>query len=180
MRYLSYLLIGLFFAAGSAKAQTQPTHQTTAAASEYKASMDGWLVNLNEAMALSAKTGKPIFANFTGSDWCIWCHRLRDEVFKTEAFKTWAQENVILLEVDFPRKFRLPEDAAAQNQSMAQAFQVRGYPTVWVFFMTYDAEKNNNVITPLAQTGYVAGGATAFLNDLNSKITQSQKEQGQQ
>ena len=47
---------------------------------DYKASMDGWVVNLEKAQAISVKTGKPILANFTGTDWCGWCIRLKKEV----------------------------------------------------------------------------------------------------
>ena len=57
----------------------------------------GWIVSLDEAVALSEKTGKPIMANFTGSDWCGWCIRLKAEVFDTPEFKDWASDNVILL-----------------------------------------------------------------------------------
>ena len=47
---------------------------------EYKAHAEGWLVDINEAYAISNKTGKPIMANFTGSDWCGWCKKLKAEV----------------------------------------------------------------------------------------------------
>ena len=56
------------------------------AESEYKASMDGWEVNLEIAQAISVKTGKPILANFTGTDWCGWCIRLKKEVFVKDEF----------------------------------------------------------------------------------------------
>ena len=52
-----------------------------AAEQKYKASMNGWEVNLDAAQAISIKTGKPILANFTGTDWCGWCIRLKKEVF---------------------------------------------------------------------------------------------------
>ena len=46
-----------------------------------KAEDENWLVDLEEAYALSKKTNKPILANFTGTDWCGWCKKLRAEVF---------------------------------------------------------------------------------------------------
>ena len=52
----------------------------------YTAENPGWLVNVDEAYALSKKSGKPIMANFTGSDWCGWCHRLQANVFAKPAF----------------------------------------------------------------------------------------------
>lgn len=123
--------------------------------SEYKAHNDGWLVSVDEAYELSRKTGKPIMANFTGSDWCGWCIRLTNAVFSKPEFKTWAAKNVILLELDFPRKFQLPQEIQQQNQSLQQAFKVRGYPTVHVFNLTKNAS-GEFAIESLGQTGYKA------------------------
>jgi len=43
---------------------------------QYKGENEGWLVSLEEAYQQSNKTGKPIMANFTGSDWCGWCKKM--------------------------------------------------------------------------------------------------------
>ena len=53
----------------------------------YSQENDGWLVDFEKAAELSIKSGKPILANFTGSDWCGWCIRLQKEVFITPKFK---------------------------------------------------------------------------------------------
>ncbi len=119
----------------------------------YKASMAGWLVSLEEAYDISAKTGKPILANFTGTDWCIWCKRLREAVFEKEEFKRWADKNVVLLELDFPRRTQIPEEVKAQNYQLQQLFKVRGYPTVWVFNATKDKSGKIN-IDAMGSTGY--------------------------
>ena len=121
--------------------------------SDYKAENEGWLVDIQEAHALSEKTGKPILANFTGSDWCGWCRRLTASVFSKPAFKKWADENVILLELDYPKRKTLPEDIRNQNASLQQAFKIRGFPTIWVFNLDQD-EKGQFNIEGLGQTGY--------------------------
>ena len=139
---------------------------------EYKASIDGWEVNLEKAQALSNKTGKPILANFTGSDWCGWCKKLKREVFDKEEFKKWADENVVLLELDFPKRLVLPDAIKQQNAGLAQAFGVRGYPTLWAFTISYNKETKKNEIKGLAKTGYVAGGPKSWIADLESKLGQ--------
>ncbi len=139
---------------------------------EYKATMDGWLVDIDEAYERSVKEGKPILANFTGSDWCGWCIRLKSEVFTTKEFKKWAKANVILLELDFPRRFKLPENIQQQNQGLAQAFSVSGYPTVWIFNLEVDPEANKSNIVPLARSGYVKGGPEAWIADIKAKLAQ--------
>ena len=63
-----------------------------------------WFTSLEEAAKVSMSTGKPIMANFTGSDWCGWCKKLKREVFDQAEFKNWADENIVLLELDFPRR----------------------------------------------------------------------------
>lgn len=115
-----------------------------------------WYTDLNEAHKLSIKTKKPIFGFFTGSDWCGWCHKLQRDVFAKEEFIKWAKDNVILLEIDFPKRKVLPEALRKQNQDLQAAFKVMGYPTVWFFNASKD-EKNNYKITALGQTGYPQG-----------------------
>ncbi|MFT6335867.1 MAG: thioredoxin-related protein [Saprospiraceae bacterium] len=119
----------------------------------YAAENEGWLVNIDEAYEASQKTGKPILANFTGSDWCGWCKRLTKSVFIHDEFKTWAEENVVLLELDFPRKKQLPQEIKKQNSNLQKAFGVRGYPTIHVF----DLSKNDTgefAISALGKTNY--------------------------
>lgn len=127
--------------------------QVNAQSENYEAENEGWLVLLEEAYAESKKTGKPIMANFTGSDWCGWCIRLTKAVFSKNEFKTWADDNVVLLELDFPRRSKLPENIEVQNRSLQQAFQVRGFPSVWVFDLDRDAEGKYNV-SAHGKTGY--------------------------
>lgn len=129
---------------------------TSSAQSQDKASELQWYKYANEAIEASNKSGKPIFGFFTGSDWCGWCHKLQREVFAKPAFVKWAQEKVILLEIDFPRKTALPEDLAQQNAQLQQAFQVRGYPTIWIFFAK-TGENGNVNLEALGSLGYPSG-----------------------
>ena len=46
-----------------------------------------WLTNFEEAKKLAAEKKRPILLDFTGSDWCIWCKRLKAEVFTEKAFQ---------------------------------------------------------------------------------------------
>ncbi len=141
----------------------------------YKANAEGWLVDINEAYAISKKTGKPIMANFTGSDWCGWCIRLKSEVFDKPEFKKWADKNVVLIELDFPRKKQLPDEIVQQNAGLQKAFQVNGYPTIWVFNLDKDAQTNQYKIEALGKTGYVSGGPTVFTNGVDEMIKKGAK-----
>ena len=132
----------------------------------YKAENEGWLTSIDEAYTQSTKTGKPILANFTGSDWCGWCKRLTASVFVHDEFKTWAKENVILLELDFPRRKTVPADIRKQNEELKNAFAVRGFPTIWVFNISKD-EAGQFKVDPLGKTGY-----TKTVNEFTTDIDQ--------
>lgn len=123
---------------------------------KYTAGNEGWLVDIDEAYKISQKTGKPIMANFTGSDWCGWCKRLTADVFSKPEFKKWAEKNVVLLELDFPRRKQIPNEIRQQNYSLQQAFNVRGYPTIWVFNLEKNTKDEGFSIEALGQTGYTS------------------------
>ncbi len=89
-----------------------------------------WHDSYESAIEESLKTGKPILADFTGSDWCHWCVKLKTDVFETETFKNWAQDNVVLLELDFPKRGLQAPKIKQQNQELANRFQIQSYPTV--------------------------------------------------
>jgi thiol:disulfide interchange protein len=165
------LLIPALLLAFTSMAQNQAQE----VAAPYKAHNEGWLVNMDEAFALSEKTGKPIMANFTGSDWCGWCIRLTNDVFNKPEFKQWAEKNVVLLEVDFPRRKVLPDEIRQQNTSLQQAFNVVGYPTVWVFNLKRDPEKNHFSIEALGSTGYMQD-VNAFTSGVENMIKQQGKK----
>jgi thioredoxin-related protein len=120
-----------------------------------------WHSDVNVAIQQSLATKKPMFLFFTGSDWCGWCIRLQKEVFQTPYFTQWAKENVILVELDYPRKKQLPDEVRQQNQTMQQIFQVQGYPTVHL--VTPEPQQDGTVtFTSLGQSGYAAGGPESW------------------
>jgi thioredoxin-related protein len=124
-----------------------------------------WNTNLDNAIGISNLTKKPIMLFFTGSDWCGWCKRLQAEVFEKPEFLSWAKANVVLVELDFPRRTPLSPELQSQNSQLQQFFEIRGYPTVWIVNATKTDGKVNFV--KLGTTGYVPGGPTAWLNAAN-------------
>lgn len=143
---------------------------------EESSRMNGdWFIYVDDAYKESKATGKPILANFTGSDWCGWCIRLKSEVFSKKEFTEWAAENVVLLELDFPRSKVLPDELKQQNGSLQQFFGVSGYPTIWLFNMEFDQSTNQFNIERLGKTGYIAGGVKNWTNETQKIITNAKK-----
>ena len=112
-----------------------------------------WHEDLKEAVAISQKENKPLMLFFTGSDWCGWCIRLQKHVFFKSEFTEWAAENVVLVELDFPRKKAQSKELRAQNAQLQQQFQVRGYPTIW-FVKAGENSSGQISWSKLGSTGY--------------------------
>jgi thioredoxin-related protein len=121
-----------------------------------------WHTNVKEAIKISNKEKKPLLLFFTGSDWCGWCIRLQNEVLKTPEFSNWAKKSVVLVELDYPRRAPQSEEIKKQNSELQQAFGIQGYPTVYFANATVNKEGKVN-FEGLGSTGYVAGGAAAWL-----------------
>jgi protein disulfide-isomerase len=120
-----------------------------------------WLTNYEAVRARAKKERKPILADFTGSDWCGWCIKLKKEVFDTPEFREWAKENVVLLEVDFPRGKAQSEELKRQNKELAAKFGIRGYPTV----LFLDARGQ-----VLGRSGYMEGGPAAWIKHADKQL----------
>ena len=122
-----------------------------------------WHTDLTKATDISIKENKPLFLFFTGSDWCGWCIRLQNEVFKTPEFITWAKKNVVLVELDFPKRKEQADAIKMQNAQLQQQLQVRGYPTVWFVSAAKTADAKVNL---KAKDRY---GLTALVYALKAK-----------
>ena len=94
---------------------------------------ENWLTNLEEAKKKAKSEKKLILLNFTGSDWCLPCVALKKKVFEGQEFKKYAPKNLVLLEVDFPRKAgKISKEQLEYNKELAKKFRVTQYPTVVV------------------------------------------------
>ena len=120
-----------------------------------------WHTDVKKAITISNKEKKPLLMFFTGSDWCGWCIRLQNEVLKTPEFTKWAKDNVILVELDYPRRLPQTPELKNQNAELQQAFGIQGFPTV--YFVSAEDKEGRINFKGLGQTGYVAGGPTAWL-----------------
>lgn len=139
-----------------------------------------WHTDLMKAHDLSKKSKKPIFAFFTGSDWCGWCIKLQQNVFAKEEFIKWANKNVILLELDFPRRKQLPPEQMQQNYGMQQAFNVTGYPVVWIFNTIKSDTSKMFGIDAFGSLGYPMGEPgkeeIKFIEDANKVLNNKIKK----
>ena len=120
-----------------------------------------WLADFDEAVEAAREQDKDLFVDFTGSDWCGWCIRLDEEVFAHEEFLTAAQEQYVLVKLDYPRsdevKALVPNPR--RNEELSSRYNISGFPTV--LLMTADGDV-------FGQTGYQAGGPEAYVEHMGT------------
>lgn len=87
-----------------------------------------WNGNFSEAQQLAKTSHHQILINFSGSDWCGPCIRLRNEILESEAFETYAKAHLELVRADFPRqkKNQLPASQIKQNEALAEKYNPNG------------------------------------------------------
>ena len=123
---------------------------------------DEWMTDFEAAKQKAAAENKDLLVNFTGSDWCSWCIKLVDEVFKHDAFKKGVADNFVLVELDFPQdKSKLDESTQTQNEMLQEKYSIQGFPTILLL---------DDQGRPYAQTGYQAGGPEKYLTHLDGLL----------
>lgn len=121
-----------------------------------------WLTDFEAAKAKAAAENKSLLLDFTGSDWCGWCIKLDKEVFSQDAFKEYADNSLVLVELDFPRGKDQSPELKAQNEALAEKYGIRGYPTI--LLLSPEGEL-------IEKTGYRRGGAEAYVEHIQEILT---------
>lgn len=135
-----------------------------------------WITDLEAAKTRAKEENKPILISFVGTDWCGWCIKIEKEIFTKEAFVDYAKENLVLLQVDFPRDKKLKEaqsaELVAQNKALDKQFKIEGYPTIFLV----DAELEKLPDTgDVAEDESVKKGAEAFVAFLKKELEEARK-----
>ena len=93
---------------------------------------EGWMTDLPAALQKAKLEGKLVLVDFTGSDWCASCIKLRRTVLDTPEFRAYAADSFVLMEVDLPQRKDFDAELRARNEAIAARYHVAGYPTVMV------------------------------------------------
>ena len=123
-----------------------------------------WMTQFSEARAMAKNEGKPILMDFTGSNWCGWCVKLKKEVFTKPSFLGFANDNLILMTVDFPRGVHQEEWLVDQNNKLLDQYGVNSFPTIIL------TDYNGNL---LGRTGYKSGGSENYVEQLKGLLSNS-------
>lgn len=118
-----------------------------------------WGTDATAALTQAKKEKKLVVMNFTGSDWCGWCIKLKKEVFDTAEFGTYTKANLVLVEVDFPSKKKQSAELKKANEALKEKYGASGFPTIVVL--------NSEGKQVWKQVGYMPGGPKAWIAKLD-------------
>jgi thioredoxin-related protein len=124
-----------------------------------------WETDFTIAKERAKQEKKYILLNFSGSDWCGPCIRLRSEIFESDQFKQFADTTLVLLNADFPRqkKNQLPKEQQKKNNGLADIYNTSGsFP----YTVLLDAE--GKVIR--SWDGFPKEKPAAFMEEINMAI----------
>jgi thiol-disulfide isomerase/thioredoxin len=87
-----------------------------------------WEPNFDNAKKTAKEQNKLILLNFSGSDWCVPCIMLRKEYLETEEFTNFANNNLVLVNADFPRKKKNTgtSEQVKRNELLAEKYNTNG------------------------------------------------------
>jgi thioredoxin-related protein len=124
----------------------------------------------NNQLEKAAKTAKEenklIFMNFSGSDWCRSCIILKQSILDTPEFKAFANKELVLVDVDFPRKKknRLDKEQTQYNESLAAKYNKDGqFPTIIIL---------DSDLKIVAKTDYKRLSPEQYINHIKQLIGQ--------
>jgi hypothetical protein len=113
-----------------------------------------WGTDFNAALDQAKGEKKHTLLFFTGSDWCGWCKKLNREILSTNEFSQYAQDKLVLVELDYPQHKAQSDQLRAQNRMLEGRYNISGFPTVIVLDSTGKA---------VARMGYQEGGPGPFI-----------------
>lgn len=119
-----------------------------------------WMDDFDKAQAAAREAKKDLFVDFTGSDWCGWCHKLDDEVFSHDEFLDAISQDYVLVKLDLPKG--APALAAVpdidRNRALVREYGVKGFPSV--LLMTAEGEV-------YGRDGYLKGGPKNYVRRIS-------------
>ncbi|NKI33020.1 thioredoxin family protein [Croceivirga thetidis] len=123
-----------------------------------------WEADFSKALKSTSVNNKSLLLVFSGSDWCIPCMKLERNIWESEAFKSYAKENLVLYRADFPqkKKNKLAEELTNSNKVLAEKYNYKGYFPLVVLL---DSKGNT-----LGEMGYENIPPTAYVAKIKALL----------
>src|SRR3954454_23407417 len=97
-----------------------------------KAVSADWQSDYGKALDKAKSENKKVLLDFTGSDWCGPCIELRKRVLSRPDFAAYAEKNLILVEIDYPKRKEQSARLKTQNEKLSTQYGIdeKGFPTI--------------------------------------------------
>ena len=91
-------------------------------------SFSRWQPDFQKAKEIAKEKHELILLNFSGSDWCGPCMRLKKEILESNVFTQLADTSLVMVNADFPRnkKNQLDPETVKQNDALADKYNPDG------------------------------------------------------
>ena len=100
--------------------------------------------------------------NFSGSDWCIPCQKLKKGLLSNDKFSNYASENLILVNLDFPMKNKKEEkEYTIKKDNWSEKYNPNGQ-----FPLTILIDKNGKVVKKW--TGNISDSPENFIEQIRN------------
>ncbi|NQT65825.1 MAG: FAD:protein FMN transferase [FCB group bacterium] len=129
-----------------------------------------WQLDFDVAKKTAQEQNKNILIVFQGSDWCVPCMKLEKSIWDSDEFKKYAQENLVLLKADFPkkRKNKLSKEQQEKNDKLFEKYNtLGGVPFVVILDKTGKQ---------LGTNGYKDISPTEYIEEIKACIPEKKKE----
>ena len=125
-------------------------------------SLATWSGDFETAKKEAQTEHKLIVINFSGSDWCGPCIRLRKEILESSTFENYAVGHLVLVRADFPRqkKNQLDKEQVKRNEALAEKYNPDGK-----FPYTLLVDGNGKILKDW--DGYPNESAEKFVEQIN-------------
>lgn len=120
-----------------------------------------WKMNFEDAKLQAAQEKKHILLNFSGSDWCVPCKKLKKNLLSNADFLAYADKHLVLVNADFPIKAKLSKVQALANEQLSSVYNPKGD-----FPLTLLLDSKGKVLA--TWKGLIDMDATAFVEHLKS------------
>jgi thioredoxin-related protein len=116
-----------------------------------------WQTDYDKALQTAKDENKRVLLDFTGSDWCGPCIQMKQRIFSRPEFVSYAEKNLVLVEVDYPQRKKQSASLVKQNERLAKQYGIeeKGFPTLVLLdpagkivreFSGYDGENAADII----------------------------------
>jgi thioredoxin-related protein len=124
-----------------------------------------WTTDFAKAKIEASTKNKYILLNFSGSDWCGPCMKLKKVVLDSQDFLEFAETKLVLVRADFPRskKNRLSPELTKHNEALAEKYNNEGK-----FPLTVLIDSEGNVVK--SWDGYTSSMTIANMKTEIEKI----------